>query len=168
MKKRRPLLSDLAIGTLAGVAATFVMDEVTTFLYERENRAARRREDKARGGKTAYQVAAEKGADVLGRKITAKQARQIGTGIHWATGITAGTLYGILRNRFPRLGLGSGPVWATLIWVAIDEGANVALGLTPRPAAFPWQAHARGLAGHLVLGTVIEASFDGVDFATRR
>ena len=31
----------------------------------------------------------------------------------------------------------------------VDEGLNPALGLTPGPDRFPWQAHARGLAGHM-------------------
>jgi uncharacterized membrane protein YagU involved in acid resistance len=169
MKKRqRPLLLDIAIGTVAGVAATFVMDEVTTFLYEKEDRDTREREDKARGGKSAYQVVAEKGADAIGREITEEQAKKLGTGIHWATGITTGTLYGVLRNRFPRLGIGTGPLYGTLVWAVIDEGATLALGLTPGPKSFPWQTHARGLAGHVVLGTIIETAFDAIDLATKR
>jgi hypothetical protein len=36
----------------------------------------------------------------------------------------------------------------------MDETLTPALGLTPGPDAFPWQTHARGLAGHLVFGTV--------------
>jgi hypothetical protein len=40
----------------------------------------------------------------------------------------------------------------------MDETATPALGLTPGPRAFPWQAHARGLAGHLVFGSVANAT----------
>lgn len=40
----------------------------------------------------------------------------------------------------------------------MDEGAVYALGLTPGPANFPWQTHARGLAGHLVFGAVTDAT----------
>jgi uncharacterized membrane protein YagU involved in acid resistance len=42
----------------------------------------------------------------------------------------------------------------------MDEAALTLMGLTPPPKNFPWQTHARGLAGHLVLGATIEAAFD--------
>ena len=45
----------------------------------------------------------------------------------------------------------------------MDEGAVYALGLTPGPTAFPWQTHARGFAGHLVLGVILDAAFDVAD-----
>jgi len=47
----------------------------------------------------------------------------------------------------------------------MDEIGNVALGLTPGPRAFPWQAHARGLAGHLVLGLAAEGVMQAADLA---
>ena len=49
---------DLVKGAIAGAVATFVMGKVTTVMYQREDRSARRREDEARSGKTAYGVAA--------------------------------------------------------------------------------------------------------------
>lgn len=39
--------------------------------------------------------------------------------------------------------------------LVVDEGANTALGLTAPPHEWPWQAHARGLAAHLVYGTAL-------------
>lgn len=50
----------LVMGAAAGLVATFVMDRVTTALYAAEGDDARRREDKARGGETAYAIAAGK------------------------------------------------------------------------------------------------------------
>jgi hypothetical protein len=38
--------------------------------------------------------------------------------------------------------------------------ANALLRLTPGPAAFPWQTHARGLAGHLAFGVVADTPLD--------
>ena len=37
-----------------------------------------------------------------------------------------------------------------------DEILAPVLGLASGPAAYPWQAHARGLVGHLVLGAVTD------------
>jgi hypothetical protein len=38
-----------------------------------------------------------------------------------------------------------------------DEGLNAASGLAADPRKYPWQAHARGLAAHLVFGVVTNA-----------
>jgi len=36
-------------------------------------------------------------------------------------------------------------------------------GMTPGPGSFPWQAHARGLVGHLVFGLAAEAALSAAD-----
>ncbi|HXO20670.1 MAG TPA: DUF1440 domain-containing protein, partial [Thermoanaerobaculia bacterium] len=134
--------------------------KTTTYLYERESKPVRRREDRARGGKTAYEIAAEKTAALAGRRLSPAARKQLGQRLHWGIGILSGILYSVLRrNRTDGglvRGLGAGALFGTGVWLLVDEAANVALGLTPAPAKFPWQAHARGLAGHLVLGMAAE------------
>lgn len=161
--KRRPLLFDLLLGAAAGAAATWLMDVVTTALYDRESDDARTREDDARGGSTAYETAARKTAKLAGFDLTKEQREQAGLAIHWTLGVGAGATYGLLRNRIPRMGIGTGLAYGTVFWLLMDEGVNYALGLTPGPTAFPWQAHARGWVGHAVLGTGVEAAFDIAD-----
>ena len=68
--RRHGLGEDLVKGAIAGAVATFVMDRATTFLYQREDRRAREREDEARGGTTAYESVAEKGAALVGTRLT--------------------------------------------------------------------------------------------------
>lgn len=155
MHTHRNLATDLLMGVAAGVAATWLMDRLTTVLYEHESAFAKHREDSARGGKTAYERASEKW---LGDK-------KYGSAIHWALGISAGAAYGLLRNRAPRLGSGSGLLYGAIFFAAMDEGVITALKLTPPPKAFPWQTHARGLAGHLLFGALLEAPFDALDRA---
>ncbi|HVR37640.1 MAG TPA: DUF1440 domain-containing protein [Thermoanaerobaculia bacterium] len=160
---RRPLLIDVALGALAGAAATWLMDKVTTSMYERESEDVRRRENKARGNKTAYQVAAEKGGEMIGVDFEHDESEALGELIHWGLGIGAGAFYGALRNVIPSLGIGSGLAYGAAFWLTMDEITVPALGLTPGPRAFPWQTHVRGLAGHVVLGGAIEAVFDLAD-----
>jgi uncharacterized membrane protein YagU involved in acid resistance len=155
----RDLLADILIGLAAGVAATWVMDQATTAMYEREPEEAKERENEARGDRTAYEIAAEESARLAGFDLTAEQRKKGGAALHWALGAGAGAGYGALRNISPYAGAGSGLAYGTLFWLAMDEGALTLLGLTPPPKEFPWQTHARGLAGHLVLGAVIEAAF---------
>lgn len=148
------VLTDLVLGALAGAAATWVMGQATSYLYDKEPEQARNAEDEARGGKTAYGVAAEKAAGAVGQELSDDERKRAGSAIHWALGAGAGGVYGALRRGG---GLGSGLLFGTAFWLLVDEAGNAALGLTPGPGQFPWQTHARGLAGHLVFGAAAEA-----------
>jgi hypothetical protein len=159
----RPLIADLILGAAAGAAATWAMDKATTFLYELQPEETREREDKARGGKTAYEIAAEKGAKIAGRRLDDDERKKIGSAIHWTVGVSSGAVYGLLRNRSRHVGFGSGLAYGLAMYLAIDEGLLSATKLSPPPDAFPWQTHARGLAGHLILGLLLDGTFDLAD-----
>jgi hypothetical protein len=161
MSNGNDIMRDVAAGALAGLAATWVMGQVTSYLYEHEDDEARRQEDKARGGKTAYGVAAEKAAAAAGIELSDEQRQKLGSGIHWVLGAGAGAVYGALKGRVPAVDTGRGLAYGAAFWGIVDEGANTALGLTPGPQQFPWQTHARGLAGHLVFAVVADALLSG-------
>jgi len=164
MRKRgRNLSVDLLLAAAAGAAATWLMDLATTAMYERQPKSVQDRENKARGEKTAYEIAAERAAKLARTSIDEEQRKKLGSAIHWSLGVSSGVVYGALRHRWPRLNYGSGPAYGLLFWLAMDEAALTLLGLTPPPREFPWQTHARGLVGHLVLGAAIEAAFDVAD-----
>jgi hypothetical protein len=138
---------DLLKGAIAGAVATFVMGKVTGYMYEHEDRDARREEDEARGGRASYGAA----------------AGEVVSPTHWALGIGAGAAYAVLRRRFQGLGTTAGTAFGTAFWAFLDEGLVPALGLTPGPTAFPWQTHARGLVGHLTFGTVTDGTLRLLD-----
>jgi hypothetical protein len=150
-------------GAIAGAVATWLMGQLTTYMYARENKGAREAEDKARKGKTSYGAAADKVAGLAGRSLDDQQRERVGSAIHWAIGIGTGALYAVLRRRFAGVGKLGGAAFGTAFWGVVDEGLVSGLGLTPGPAAFPWQAHARGLAGHLTFGTVTDATLRVLD-----
>lgn len=62
----------------------------------------------------------------------------------------------MLRRRVPALAKAGGLPFATLFYLAGDEGMNWAFGTTAPPREFPWQAHARGFAGHAAFVAVTE------------
>ena len=152
------MLADAVKGALAGVAATWVMGKATSYLYQQESKAVREEEKETRGGQTAYGTAAEKAADIAGQELSDEQRKTYGSSIHWALGAGAGAAYGVLRPRVPGADRANGLLFGAAFWALIDEGANTALGLTPGPTAFPWQTHARGLAGHLVFGLAADTA----------
>jgi hypothetical protein len=163
-RSNRPFVLDVTLGAAAGAAGTWLMDRATTSLYERENAAAKKRENAARGDRTAYEIAAEKGAKLVHRELDDQGRKRVGAAIHWALGTGAGVTYALLRRRGgPLARLGSGLVFGLAFWLLMDEIALTAAKLTPPPGVFPWQAHARGVAGHLVLGGAVESVFDAAD-----
>jgi hypothetical protein len=162
--RRNSITAAALKGALGGAVATWMMGRVTTWAYEQESQPVRKREDEARGGKTAYAAAAEKVAHAVGRKSLSDQEQShYGSAIHWALGVATGALYGAVRSRLPIVGLGRGLVFGTAFWLLVDELATPALGLTPGPRAFPWQAHARGLGGHLAYAAALTAALDAVE-----
>jgi uncharacterized protein DUF1440 len=164
-RNSRPLGIDVLIGAAAGAAATWAMDAVTNVILDRQPEEITERENEVRGKKNAYEIVAEKGAKLVGRKLLKKERRAIGTGIHWSLGVGSGALYGVLRNRMRYVGIGSGVAFGIAMFALLDETALVALGLAPPPREFPWQTHARGFAGHLVLGAILDGAFDLADLA---
>lgn len=86
----------------------------------------------------------------------------MGTVLHWSTGAALGVVYALMLGR--RTFVGSGLLYGLLAFLALDEGFSAAVGLPPK--RFPWQAHARGLAGHAVLGAVTEAGVRGLKAGT--
>jgi len=161
--RRDGLAEDLLKGAIAGAVATWVMDRATTYMYQREGRRARQREEEVRKGSSAYEAAAEKGAALVGRGLTRTERERGGSAIHWGLGIGAGAVYAVLRRRLDLVGSAAGTAFGTAFWALMDEGVVPALRLTPGPSAIPWQTHARGCLGHLTFGTVTDGTLRVLD-----
>ena len=163
MRRKSRTSIEILKGAVAGAVATLALDQVTSWMYKREPQSARRQEDQARHGRTAYESAAERVAGLLGRRLSADERRRLGTVIHWALGVGAGIAYGAFGRRVPKLSRGGGGAFGTAFWAAVDEGLLTLTGLTPPPKAFPWETHARGLAGHLAYGIVADKTLRLLD-----
>lgn len=158
---------DVVKGALAGAAAVWLMDQVGWFLYRREDPKAILQEKKARvKGMDVAHVAANKMANAFGARLSPKQPNPAGIALHYALGIVPGALYGPLRHRVPGLSSGRGLVYGLGLFLLNDELMNPLLGLASGPTAYPWQAHARGLISHLVVGAATHAGIDALDQVT--
>ncbi len=150
--------ADLLKGAIAGVAGVWVMDRVDWFMFRHEDPAARRRTRRVRpGGKDPAHVIAGEAARLAGVELSSPRQNPAGLGVHYSLGIVPGALYGALRGRVPGLGAGRGLLYGLGMFVVEDELVSPALGVAAGPARYPWQAHARGLVAHLVLGVVTDA-----------
>jgi hypothetical protein len=161
------LITDLVKGAVAGAVGTWAMDRVANYMYEHQDAGASLRDKAAQtGGEHATTVAARKAAGLADRTLSREEAEKTGLGIHWAMGIGFGMAHAALRNRVPGIGAAHGLVHGAVLFLLVDEAAKPLLGLSGGPTEFPWQAHARGLAGHLVLGGVTDATLDLLDRAS--
>lgn len=158
MDRTTSTVARLLDGALAGTTATWIMGKLTSYLYAREKHWVREREDSARHGGTAYGAAAEKIANLVGESLTDEQRESYGQRLHWALGAAAGVGYTLLRDRIPITSAARGLLFGATFFLLMDEGLVYALGLTPGPSNFPWQTHARGLAGHLAFGAAAEGA----------
>jgi hypothetical protein len=163
MRRKTAVGRNALKGAIAGAVATWVLDRVTTYMYEHEAGPEREREDRARAGRTAYESAAERVARLLGRELSQEERQRLGVAIHWFLGIGAGVAYGVYGRNVPTFRRAGGGGFGTAFWAAVDEGMVTLLGLTPPPKAFPWQTHARGLAGHLAYGVAAEQTLRVLD-----
>jgi hypothetical protein len=150
-------------GAVAGVCATWVMGQVTSYLYEHESQPTRQREDAARGGEAAFSTAAGKLARAARVELTRDQRETAGRAMHWSIGVGAVIGYALVRRRYRPAAALHGVVFGLAFFALVDELLNPLLGFTPGPRAFPWQAHARGLAGHVAFGVASELALDGMD-----
>ncbi len=158
------IIGDVVKGMVVGAAGVWLADRVGWVLYRREDPRALRRERAARpGGKDPAHVAAGKLARALGIRLSPPQPHPAGIAVHYALGVVPGALYAPFRRRVTGLGAGRGLLYGLSLFLVNDELLNPILGLASGPAAYPWQAHARGLAAHLVLGAATDAVLGAAD-----
>lgn len=158
------LAADLVKGAIAGAAGVYALDKVTWWIWHHEDPAALQQEREARPeGLDPAHVIANRAAEAMGTELTPKQPNPAGIGVHYALGILPGAIYGAFRNRIPAIGAASGMAYGLGMFLMQDETLNPLLGTSGGPTEYPWQAHARGLVGHLVLGFVTDAVLNVLD-----
>jgi uncharacterized membrane protein YagU involved in acid resistance len=158
------LATELLKGAIAGVVGVWAMDRIGWFMYNREDPAALRQEIRARPDDLdVAHVAANRMAEAAGMSLSPRQPHPAGLAVHYGLGILPGMLYAPLRKSTRGVAAGQGLLYGTALFVVNDELMAPALGLASGPGAYPWQAHARGLVAHLVLGIVTHKTLDLLD-----
>jgi hypothetical protein len=144
----------LFVGAAAGYLAGQLMDQATTWFYERQSDASKQREGELLP-EGAPLASARKLAGLIGAEPTDEQAGTIAATLHQGLG----QLYGVVAAALTRRGVP--PVRAGLAsgaagFLLVDELAN-GLFFTPPPQAYPVESHLRGLVGHLTFGATTGA-----------
>ena len=151
------MLRDAVRGALAGAAATWLMDQVTTGLYEAQPLEVTKLEVAGRpDGKSSVANLVDRAESATGFTVPAARRPMVENAIHYALGIVPGAFYGVVRRYLPFARLGRGLAFGLTLFALNDEYLNTKLGLAGPIQAYPPETHLRGLAGHAVLGVGTE------------
>ena len=164
------VLTDAALGALAGAAASAAMGPLTTYLARHQPEPAKRQEKAVseRVGAPATVKVAKTAASAVGTSIPRRRESLAGQVVHYGFGTFWGAALGALSARWKPLPPGIGVALGILLWASMDEGALPALGLSGKPREYPPETHARGLAGHVLYGVVLDRSLALLRLALRR
>jgi hypothetical protein len=150
------LIGDATRGAIAGAAATWAMDQVTTVMLTVQAPEVTKQETAAlANGKSSVSNLVDRVEAETGLVVSKKNRPIVETVTHYALGAVPGALYGILRH-IPGVRAGSGLFYGLGVFALNDEYLNTKLGLASAPSAYPPETHIRGLAGHAVLGVATE------------
>jgi len=151
------MLRDALRGAVAGAAATWLMDLVTTAMLSGQSRAVTAREQAAQpNGKSSVANLIDRVEAKTSLTLPAARRPAVETGVHYLLGIIPAAMYGVVRRYVPVVRAGNGLGYGLAVFAANDEYANAALRLSGPPQAYPVQTHLRGLTGHAVLGMATE------------
>jgi hypothetical protein len=152
------MFRDAVRGAVAGAAATWLMDLVTTGMLDGQPREVTAREQAAQpNGKSSVANLIDRVQVITGLTLPAKRRPLAETAVHYLLGIIPGAVYGIARRYLPFVRAGNGLAFGATVFAVNDEYANAALRLSGPPSAYPLQTHFRGLTGHAVLGMATES-----------
>jgi uncharacterized membrane protein YagU involved in acid resistance len=141
-------------GALAGLAASWVMTRFQVALSGRglsgsenpqSNKPVEGRDD------AAMKASNEAAKATLDRPLTREEKTEVGgPAVHYAMGIAAGAVYGMLQETRHAPG---GAAFGAELWVVADQLGLPMVGLSPWPMkTYPATTNAQHLAAHLVYG----------------
>ena len=159
MSRKTSILGDAIRGGMAGGAATWVMDQVTTGMLQQQSAAESEREAAARpGGQSPDMNVVDRLGQRLGLDLDERTRSMAASLIHYGLGVVPGALYAVLHDRVPVLGGGRGLAYGLLLFLVNDELLGPAMGVAGPARAYPASSHARGLVGHAVLGVATDVA----------
>ena len=151
------LIGNAVRGAVAGAAATWAMDQVTTVMLSIQAPEVTAQEEAARAnGKSSVTNLVDKVEARTGLVVPPKQRPLVEQVVHYALGAVPGAVYGVVRRWIPFARAGNGMLFGLGVFALNDELLNTKLGLASPPREYPPETHLRGLAGHAVLGVATE------------
>lgn len=154
------ILRNAALGAVAGIAASLVMDGVQAGVGAvRKQLSSQDGEGKDDGSENSTVKAADRVSEAAtGHPVPQEKKKVAGTAVHFGFGTLLGAIYGAAGTAFPIVRTGFGLPFGAGVWAAADEVLVPAAGLTKPPTEIPAAEQASYLAMHLVFGAALEGS----------
>lgn len=155
------MIGRMARGALAGAAATWLMDQVTTAMMSAQKAEVTAREEAVQpNGKGSLDNLVDRLEGASGISLSDAQRSMTLQALHYGLGMGPGALYAVVRHRIPLIGAGGGLLFGAVLWAVNDESLNTVLGLAAPFGDYPVATHIRGLVGHLALGGATDSILD--------
>lgn len=157
-------------GLVAGAIGAWIMDRTTWAMQDRQSRQVIAQERAAwPDDLDVSHLLGYRLARAVGAPVERNQPSTLGMLTHYLLSIGPATLYAALRERDLRFSADRGLLYGFTIFALWDELLSVVTGIASPPRAYPWQAHLRGLVGHLSLGVATHAALTALetDFGVR-
>lgn len=150
------LVKGLVAGVAGGLVASFLMGQFQA-LWTAASEKVQGRKPGRPPKPTTVKAADAISERVVGTKIPKKHQELAGDAMHYTMGASSGAVYGMLAEVAPMVTVGDGAAFGAAVWLAADEAALPALGLTKGPTEIPVATHVYAFFSHVVYGVVTEA-----------
>jgi putative membrane protein len=157
------LLKGAVTGLIGGLIASWVMNQAQPVLSKASSAVI-----KEAGGKPLNQQQSKNGDDatvktaesivepILGRSLRKEEKKSAGPIVHYVFGSLMGAVYGVASEVLPGSRKWLGLPYGAALFVAADEVAVSALGLSGPPSEVPIEMHVYGFMSHLVYAASLE------------
>ncbi len=161
-RQETDVLKGLVAGLVGGLVASWAMngfqalsskvsEEIEKMQDDGSARQSKKKEEDG-GDDATVKAASAISEGVFDHKLTKKEKKVAGPAVHFAFGSATGAFYGALAEVAPLVSTGAGLPFGAIFWLAADEAAVPALGLSKPPTEYPLSTHANALASHFVYG----------------
>jgi putative membrane protein len=150
------VLKGILAGAVGGLVASWVMNQFqagVTKVKEKVGAGESASEGDQNEGEDATVKTAERvSRGVFHHQLQEDEKKAAGPAVHYAMGAVSGGIYGAVAELAPVTTLGAGLPFGAAVWLAADEVAVPAFGLSKKPTEYPAAVHVQALASHLVYG----------------
>lgn len=164
MRKRRCLARGFLTGAIAGLVASWTMNQfwVVEAKLQKQTQSGsdeknQQQQEQRASDNPTVKVAEAITRPLLGRELAQDEKKIAGSIVHYVFGALTGGVYGMLNEVMPHAHAGFGTAYAAAVWLGVDEGIVPALKLSRPPTGYSLSQHLSGLGAHLVYGVTTEA-----------
>jgi putative membrane protein len=163
------VLRGTVAGMIGGALASWVMNQYQQIesrpvnvrraeSAEQQSKPVQSQKAQASGDDATVKTAQAIATRFLDHKLSPLEKKIAGPVIHYGYGAAVGALYGGLAELAPIVGIGLGIPYATALFLAGDEIAVPALGLSEPVTEIAPEKHVSALATHFVYGITLDIS----------